>query len=104
MFAKLIFFIKLGKGQYIDDKIVVDRILKRVGLDPGEVEMIILKRDAQRFIQREKIYEAYNQEQYEEAEQLIQQYEEATINEHVIHRQFIGKMRVLIIMQRKGKY
>lgn len=93
---------KLEKGQYIDDKIVVDRILKRVGLDPGEVEMIILKRDAQRFIQREKIYEAYNQEQYEEAEQLIQQYEEATINEHVIHRQFIGKMRVLIIMQRKG--
>lgn len=93
---------KLGKGQYIDDKIVVDRILKRVGLDPGEVEMIILKRDAQRFIQREKIYEAYNQEQYEEAEQLIQQYEEATINEHVIHQQFIGKMRVLIIMQRKG--
>lgn len=95
-------FYKLGKGQYIDDKIVVDRILKRVGLDPGEVEMIILKKDAQRFIQREKIYEAYNQKQYEDAEQLIQQYEKAIINEHVIHRQFIGKMRVLIIMQRSG--
>ncbi|CVI67172.1 hypothetical protein NDGK_00791 [Clostridiales bacterium CHKCI001] len=95
-------FYKLGRGQYIDDKIVVDRILKRVGLDPGEVEMIILKKDAQRFIQREKIYEAYNQKQYEDAEQLIQQYEKAIINEHVIHRQFIGKMRVLIIMQRSG--
>lgn len=95
-------FYKLDKGQYIDDKIVVDRVLKRVGLDPGEVEMIILKKDAQRFIQREKIYEAYNQKQYEQAEQLIQQYEESTLNEHVIHRQFIGKMRVLIIMQRRG--
>lgn len=92
-------FYKLDKGQYLDDKIVMDRILKRVGLDPSEVEMIILQKDAKRYIQREKIYEAYNNREYDKAEELIQSYEQETINENIIHRQFAGKMRVLIMIQ-----
>ncbi len=95
-------FYKLYKGQYIEDKIVIDRILKRVGLDPTEVEMIILKRDAGRFVQREKIYEAYNNKEYDKAEQLLCQYEMETVNEHQIHRQFVKKMQVLIMRQRNG--
>lgn len=95
-------FYKLDRGQYIDDKIVIDRILKRIGLDPGEIEMIILKKDAERFVQREKIYEAYNNKEYDKAEQLLRQYEQETMNEHQIHRQFVGKMHVLIMRQRNG--
>lgn len=95
-------FYKLYKGQYIEDKIVIDRILKRVGLDPTEVEMIILKKDAERFVQREKIYEAYNNKEYDKAERLLCQYEMETVNEHQIHRQFVKKMQVLIMRQRNG--
>lgn len=93
-------FYKLDRGQHIDDKIVVDRILKRVGIDPSEVEMIILQKDAKRFIQREKIYELYNNKQYDEMETLMKQYEQGVSHQHKIHYQFLGKIGVLLMMQK----
>ncbi len=90
----------MDRGQHIDDKIVVDRILKRVGIDPSEVEMIILQKDAKRFIQREKIYELYNNKQYDEMETLMKQYEQGVVHQHRVHYQFLGKIGVLLMMQK----
>ena len=66
---------RITRGYHAEDKIVMDRVLRRVGIDPAEIEMIIFKRDAERFAKRMEIYKTYNQKQYGKLEQLLQEYE-----------------------------
>ena len=54
---------RITRGYHAEDKIVMDRVLRRVGIDPAEIEMIIFKRDAERFAKRIEIYKTYNQKQ-----------------------------------------
>lgn len=54
---------RITRGYHAEDKIVMDRVLRRVGIDPAEIEMIIFKRDAERFAKRMEIYKTYNQKQ-----------------------------------------
>ena len=35
---------RITRGYHAEDKIVMDRVLRRVGIDPAEIEMIIFKR------------------------------------------------------------
>ena len=79
---------RMNIGYYPEDKIVMDRILRRVGIDPAEIEMIIFSRDEERFQKRCAMYDLYNKKQYDQLEQLIQQYEEETKDMHQIHSQF----------------
>ncbi len=90
---------RITRGYHAEDKIVMDRVLRRVGIDPAEIEMIIFKRDAERFAKRMEIYKTYNQKQYDKLEQLLQEYEKETAEMHRIHQQFVKKMRVWMMIQ-----
>ena len=90
---------RITRGYHAEDKIVMDRVLRRVGIDPAEIEMIIFKRDAERFAKRMEIYKTYNQKQYGKLEQLLQEYEKETAEMHRIHQQFVKKMRVWMMIQ-----
>lgn len=92
---------KINDGYHIVDKLVIDRILRRVGIDPGEIEMIIFKNDEERFQKRNQIYDVYNEKQYEQLEQLLQEYEDKTQNIHAVHRQFVAKIRAWMMIQQK---
>ncbi len=90
---------RITLGYHAEDKIVMDRMLRRVGIDPAEIEMIIFKRDAERFSKRMEIYKVYNQKQYDKLERLLQEYEEETKEMHLIHQQFVKKMRAWMMIQ-----
>lgn len=92
---------RMNIGYYPEDKIVMDRILRRVGIDPAEIEMIIFSRDEERFQKRCAMYDLYNKKQYDQLEQLIQRYEEETKDMHQIHSQFAKKMRAWMMIQQK---
>lgn len=94
---------RITMGYHAEDKIVMDRVLRRVGIDPGEIEMIIFKRDAERFSKRVEIYKTYNEKQYDKLEQLLQEYEEETKRLHLIHQQFVKKMRAWMMIQQNKK-
>lgn len=80
------------------EKMVLDRILHRVGLDSNEIEVMLTEEDVERYKNRMQICRYYEEEDYEKMEQTILEYKEETKESSALHRQFA------LVMQAKQMF
>lgn len=84
------------------DRIVVDRLLYRVGIAPENIEMIITEKDYERYQARCQIYKLYGNGDYEEAKKQLVEYKGWVKNEHPIHQQFAAMLYAKIMWKQNN--
>lgn len=96
-------FKQITSGTSPIDRIIVDRLLYRVGIAPENVEMMITQKDYERYQVRQQIYELYGKRDYEEAKEQLIKYKESTKQEHPIHQQFAALLYAKIMIKQKNQ-
>lgn len=96
-------FKQITSGTSPVDRIIVDRLLYRVGIAPENIEMMITQKDYERYQIRQQIYELYEKREYEEAREQLIKYKENTKQEHPIHQQFADLLYAKIMIKQKNQ-
>lgn len=95
-------FKQITSGTSPVERIIVDRLLYRVGIAPENVEMIITQKDYERYQARCRIYELYRTGNYKEAKKQLIEYKEWVKNEHPIHQQFAAMLYAKIMWKQNN--
>lgn len=84
---------RIESGDMAIEKLVLDRILHRVGLDSDMIEMMLSNEDVERYKKRIQIFRYYEAQEYEKMEQLLLEYQEETKQCSILHQQFVQVMQ-----------
>ena len=77
---------RIESGDMAMEKLVLDRILHRVGLNSDIIEMMLSNEDVERYKKRIQIFRYYEAQEYEKMEQLLLEYQEETNQCSVLHQ------------------
>ena len=84
---------RIESGDMAIEKLVLDRILHRVGLNSDIIEMMLSNEDVERYKKRIQIFRYYEAQEYEKMEQLLLEYQEEMKQCSVLHQQFVQVMQ-----------
>lgn len=84
---------RMESGDMAMEKLLLDRILHRVGLDSDMMEMMLSNEDVERYKKRIQIFQCYEAKEYEKMGQLLLEYQEETNQCSVLHQQFVQVMK-----------
>lgn len=84
---------RIESGDMATEKIILDRMLHRVGLDSSTIEVMLTKEDLERYEKRMQICRYYEKQDYAKMEQLLLEYQEETKESSILHQQFVQVMQ-----------
>ena len=84
---------RMESGDMAMEKLLLDRILHRIGLDSDMMEMMLSNEDVERYKKRIQIFQCYEAKEYEKMGQLLLEYQEETNQCSVLHQQFVQVMK-----------